>query len=78
MIPLAGIIIRMVSSVLAQVIENLCILQNGASSLSQIQKVIELPLNESFGDVVRSKGGPELVPSDDMIGWLHSMIVIPP
>jgi hypothetical protein len=57
----------MVSRVLAQVVEDLCILQNGVGSLSQIQKFIELPLNESFEDVVHSKGGSELVPGDDMI-----------
>jgi hypothetical protein len=68
----------MVSRVLAQVVEDLCVLQDGAGALSQIQKFIELSLNESFGDVVRSKGGPKLIPGDDMIGRLHSMIVIPP
>jgi hypothetical protein len=76
-ISFAGIIVRMVSRVLAQVVEDLCILQNGAGSLSQIQKFIELALNESFGDVVRSKRSPKLVPNDDMIGWLHGMIIIP-
>jgi hypothetical protein len=68
----------MVSRVLAQVVKNLCILQDGAGSLSQIHKFIELSLNESFGDVVRSKSGPKLVPSDDMTGRLHGMIMIPP
>jgi hypothetical protein len=68
----------MVSCVLAQVIKNLCILQNGEGSLSQIQKFIELSLNESFEDVVRSKSGPKLIPSDNMIGRLHGMIMIPP
>jgi hypothetical protein len=68
----------MVSRVLAQVVKDLCILQDGAGSLSQIQKFIELLLNESFEDVVRSKSGPKLVPSDDMTGRLHGMIIIPP
>jgi G3E family GTPase len=68
----------MVSRVLAQVVENLCILHDGAGSLSQIQKFIELSLNESFGYVVRSKGGLELVPGDDMIGRLHGVEMIPP
>jgi hypothetical protein len=77
-ISFAGIIVRMVSRVLAQVVKNLCILQDGAGSLSQIHKFIELSLNESFGDVVRSKSGPKLVPSDDMTGRLHGMIMIPP
>jgi hypothetical protein len=78
MIPLAGIIVRMVSRILAQVVENLCVLHDGAGFLSQIQKFIDLSLNESFRYVVRSKRNPKLVPSDDMIGRLHSTIVIPP
>jgi hypothetical protein len=41
-------------------------------------KFIEISLNESFGDVVRSKSGPKLVPSDDMTGRLHGLIMIPP
>jgi hypothetical protein len=67
----------MVSCILAQVIEDLCILQNGAGSLSQIQKFIELSLNESFGDMVRSKSGPKLVPSEYMTSRLHGMKMIP-
>jgi hypothetical protein len=35
-ISFAGIIVHMVSRILAQVVKDLCILQNGASSLSQI------------------------------------------
>jgi hypothetical protein len=68
----------MVSCVLAQVVKDLCILQDGVGSLSQIQKFIELSLNESFGDVVHSKSGPKLIPSDDMTGRLHGMINMPP
>jgi hypothetical protein len=78
MISFAGITVRMVSRVLAQVIENLCVLHDGAGSLSQIQKFIELSLNESLGYMVRSKGGPKLIPGDDMIGRLHGVKMIPP
>jgi hypothetical protein len=77
-ISFTGIIVRMVSHVLAQVVENLCVLHDGVGFLSQIQKFIELSLNESFGDVVRSKRSPKLVPSDDMIGRLHGVKMIPP
>jgi hypothetical protein len=77
-ISFVGIIVRMVSRVLAQVAENLCILHDGVGSLSQVQKFIELSLNESLGYVVRSKGGSKLVPSDDMIGMLHGVKMIPP
>jgi hypothetical protein len=51
---------------------------DGAGSLSQIQKFIELSLNESFGNVVHSTRGPEFIPYDDMTSWLHSMVMIPP
>jgi hypothetical protein len=77
-ISFAGVTVRMVSRILAQVVENLCVLHDGAGSLSQVQKFIELSLNESFGYVVCLKGGLELIPGDDMIGRLHGMKMIPP
>jgi hypothetical protein len=77
-ISFAGITVRMVSRILAQMVENLCVLYNGTGSLSQVQKFIELSLNESFGYVVRSQRSPELVPGDDMISRLHSVKMIPP
>jgi hypothetical protein len=78
MITSAGISVRMITRILAQVIEDLCILHDGASSLSQIQKFIELSLNESFGDVVRSESGPEFIPGDNMTSRLHGMVMVPP
>jgi hypothetical protein len=77
-ISFAGIIVRMVSRILAQVIEDFCVLHDGAGSLSQVQKFIELSLNESFGDMMRSKCSPKLVPGDDMISRLHGVKMIPP
>jgi hypothetical protein len=68
----------MITHVLAQVVEDLCILHDDAGSLCQIQKFIELLLNESFGNVVHSKSGPKFIPCDDMTGRLHSMVMIPP
>jgi hypothetical protein len=60
------------------VIENLCILRNGAGTLGQTQKFIELSLNESRWNMMRSERSSKLVPSDDVIGGLHSMKLIPP
>jgi hypothetical protein len=77
-ISFAGITVRMVSRILAQMVENLCVLYNYTGSLSQVQKFIQLSLNESFGYVVRSKRSPELIPGDDMISRLHSVKMIPP
>jgi hypothetical protein len=78
MISFAGITVRMVSRILAQVVENLCVLHNSAGSLSQVQEFIELALNESLGYMVRSKRSPKLVPCDDIIGRLHGVKMIPP
>jgi hypothetical protein len=78
MITFAGISVRMITCILAQVVEDLCILHDGAGFLSQIQKFIKLSLNESFGDVVRSESGPELIPGDNMTSRLHGMVMVPP
>jgi hypothetical protein len=78
MIMFAGISVRMISRILAQVVEGLCVLHDGAGALSQIQKFIELSLNESFGDVVHSESSPKLIPGHIMTSWLHGMILIPP
>jgi hypothetical protein len=77
-ISFAGICVRMITHILAQVVEHLCILHDGTGALSQIQKFIALSPNESFRDVARSKSGPKLIPGDDMSGKLHGMIMIPP
>jgi hypothetical protein len=65
-ISFADVSVCMITRVLAQVMENLCILHDSAGSLSQIQKFIELSLNVSLWNVVRSESGPEFVPRDDM------------
>jgi hypothetical protein len=74
----AGISVRMITRILAQVVEDLCILHDGAGSLSQIQKFIELSLNESLGNVVRSESGPEFIPGDNMTSRLHGMVMVLP
>jgi hypothetical protein len=77
-ITFAGVCVRMIARILAQVIEDLCILHDGAGSLSQIQKFIKISLNESFGNVVHSESGPEFIPGDHMTSRLHSMVMVPP
>jgi hypothetical protein len=77
-IPFAGVSIRMITRVLAQVIEDLCILHNSAGSLSQSQEFIELSLNESLWNVMCSKSSPEFIPGDDMTSRLHGMVMVPP
>jgi hypothetical protein len=66
------------SCILAQVIENLCILRNRAGTLSQAQEFIELLLNESGWYMVCSERSPKLIPGNDVIGGLHRMKLVPP
>ena len=67
-IPLLGITISMIARVLAQVVEDLCVLQHRAGSLCQCQELIHLPVHESFRNMMRPESGPEFIPSDVMIG----------
>jgi hypothetical protein len=68
----------MITRVLTQVIENLCILHDSAGSLGQSQEFIELSLNKSLWNVVRSESGPEFILGDNMTSWLHGVIMLPP
>jgi hypothetical protein len=68
----------MITRVLAQVIESLCILHDSAGSLGQSQEFIELLLNESLWNVVHSESGPEFVPCDNMTSRLHGVVLVPP
>jgi hypothetical protein len=77
-VSLTNISVRMITRVLAQVIEDLCILRNRAGSLSQGQEFIELSLNESLWNMVRSKSSPEFVPGNNMTSRLHGMVMVPP
>jgi hypothetical protein len=78
MISFTGVSVRMITYVLTQVIESLCILHDSAGSLGQSQEFIELSLNESFWNVVRSESGLKFVPCDNMSCRLHGIIMVPP
>ena len=66
-IPLLDITISMIARVLAQVVEDLCVLQRRAGSLCQCQELIHLLVHESLGDMMRPEGGPEFIPEDYMV-----------
>jgi hypothetical protein len=68
----------MIARILAQVIESLCVLKYSAVPLGKCQKFIELPLNESFRDMVRPKDYLKFFPSDNMSIRLHGIVVVPP
>jgi hypothetical protein len=72
-----GVRVSMVARVLAQVIESLCVLKYSAVPLGKRQKFIELPLNESFQDMVRPKGSLEFFPGNHMSIRLHGIVVVP-
>src|SRR6185312_14556112 len=55
-VALLGVSIRMMARVLAQMIEGLCILKNSAGPLIQSQEFIQLPLNQSLGNMMCPKG----------------------
>jgi hypothetical protein len=64
--------------VLTKVIGSLGILKYGAGTLSESQEFIQFPFHEPFWNVMGSEGILEFIPSDNMIGWEHGEIVVPP
>jgi hypothetical protein len=67
-----------IARVLKKIIESLGILEYGAVTLSKSQKFIQLPLHKPFWNMVGSECILEFLPSDNMIGWEHGKIVVPP
>ena len=74
---LLGIVVCRIARVLAQVVQDLCVLQHRAGSLCQRQELIHLPVHESFENMMRPEGGPEFFPCDDMVDGQHGTIIIP-
>jgi len=65
---LLGIGVYMMTRILAQVIEELYVLKHDAISMCKCQEFIQLPIQESLGNVMCPKGCPEFFPIDDIIG----------
>jgi len=59
--------IHVMSSILTQVIESLCILQHSPSALSECQELIELTIKKSRWNMMSSKSILELIPIHHMI-----------
>jgi hypothetical protein len=70
--------IGMVTCILAQVVEGLSVLQYHAGSLIKCQKLIQLAIENSSGNVVPSESGLEFFPSHFMTSGEHSTEVVPP
>jgi hypothetical protein len=68
----------MVTYILAQVVEGLSVLQYRVGSLIKCQKLIQLAIKKSSGNVVPSESGLEFLPRHFMISREHSTEVVPP
>jgi hypothetical protein len=68
----------MISGILTQVIEGLCVLQHSAISLSKCQKLIKLSVHDACWYMMPSESGLELSPFHHMVNRLHSKEVVPP
>ena len=64
---LLGISVCMMTGMLAQVIEDLCVLKHSAGSLCKCQEFVQLLIHDSLGNMMRPKGGPEFFPIDNII-----------
>jgi hypothetical protein len=73
-----GIVVRMIACILAQMIKSLCILQYRASALGECQEFIQLPLQQSFQNVMCPEGSPKFFLGDNMSRGLHGAKIIPP
>jgi hypothetical protein len=78
MILFLGIIICMITCILAQMIKSLCILQYRIGTLVKCQELVQLSLQQSFGNIMCPKGSPKFIPGDDMSRGLHGVEIIPP
>jgi hypothetical protein len=59
-----GIIISMITRILAQMIESLCILQHHTGALGECQEFIQLLLHLSFRNIMCPEGSPKFLPRD--------------
>jgi hypothetical protein len=78
MILLLGIIVSVITRILAQMIESLCILQYCMGAFGECQEFIQLLLQQSFKNVMCPEGSSKFLPGDNMSSGLHGAIVIPP
>jgi hypothetical protein len=78
--PVSLLLIRVcvISSILAQVIKSLGILQHCPVALSECQKLIELSVHNPGSYVVSPESCLELSPLHFSVLWLHSKKMIPP
>jgi hypothetical protein len=66
-----GIIICMITCILTQMIESHCILQYHMGALGEGQEFVQLPLHQSFRNMVCPEGSSKFLPGDNMAIRLH-------
>jgi hypothetical protein len=78
--PVSLLLVRiyMISSILAQVIKSLSILQYCTVALSECQKLVELSVHNPDWYVVSPESGLELSPFYLSVIWLHGKKMVPP
>ena len=78
--PVSLLLIRIcvISSILAQVIKSLGILQHCPVALSECQKLVELSVHDSGWYMVPPESCLELSPFHLSVIWLHSKKMVPP
>jgi hypothetical protein len=67
-----------ISSILAQVIKSLGILQHCPVALSECQKLVELSVHDACGYVMSPESCLKLPPFHLSILWLHGKKMVPP
>jgi hypothetical protein len=59
-------------------IESLCILQYRTVALGECQEFVQLPLHQSFKNIMCPEGSPKFLPGNNMSSGLHGTKIIPP
>jgi hypothetical protein len=59
-------------------IESLCILQYRTGALGECQEFIQLPLHQSFRNIMCPEGSSKFLPGDNISSRLHGAKIIPP
>ena len=78
MIMFLSISVCVILGILTQVIESLGIRGHSESTLSECQKLIQFPFHKTFRNMVSSECILEFFPSNYVISWQHSIVVVPP
>ena len=77
-ITLLGVSVSVISCILTEIVEGLGILDDCACPLSESQEFIQFSLHETLRNMMASESSLEFLPSDNIIGREHAIVVVPP